>query len=382
MVSNQRFPAPVTENFIYNELAHNINLTEASVDPKRVPEDAKGVYYPIRRKIYMMEDSPSTAVHEWTHSSGPEPQIREIKKLQRILGDTMYDQGSVMPDEYLDDAAEIYSRLMQFRYSIGADPDHKFTTEEVDALKKKHIVEMSLTQLLRNPKGNKMSTTIFDRDGKVKYADPIDPEYEINHDESTYNIKYDDKDMFNILNRYSTDAVKRLLNEVAQGPNEKRSTLYAKMGLKVPKYKSSGVLKNAIDDPEHYYDYSRGKYDSKSGHWYDRNPESGLELKNTKHPTAFMHHEAEKKLGNKRYQDNTGRYYTFPEKEAPLWRNAYGVLSETPGLKEVGYPSYGDGKATMEESIKDNLPRIKWIWDRFIEGGATKEQAAAILGNF
>ena len=30
-----------------------------------------------------------------------------------------------------------------------------------------------------------------------------------------------------------------------------------------------------------------------------------------------MHYEIEQHLGNKRYQDDTGRYYTFPENEAP-----------------------------------------------------------------
>ena len=42
-----------------------------------------------------------------------------------------------------------------------------------------------------------------------------------------------------------------------------------------------------------------------------------MELKNPNHSTAFMHHEIEQQLGNKRYQDSNSRYYTFPEGEAP-----------------------------------------------------------------
>lgn len=145
---------------------------------------------------------------------------------------------------------------------------------------------------------------------------------------------------------------------------------------------ASGVLRNAYNDPEHYYDYSKGSYDPDTEHWSDRDPVTGMELKNPNHPTAFMHYEVEQQLGNKRYQDSNGRYYTFPNGEAPIWRNIYGPLSETPGLKEVKYPSYGKGKANMEESIKDNLPRIKWIWNELINAGASSEQAAAILGNF
>lgn len=163
---------------------------------------------------------------------------------------------------------------------------------------------------------------------------------------------------------------------------KKDTTLYAQRGLKIPKYQNSGVLRNAYNDPEHYYDYSKGSYDPDTEHWSDRDPVTGMELKNPNHPTAFMHYEVEQQLGNKRYQDSNGRYYTFPNGEAPIWRNIYGPLSETPGLKEVKYPSYGKGKANMEESIKDNLPRIKWIWNELINAGASSEQAAAILGNF
>lgn len=170
---------------------------------------------------------------------------------------------------------------------------------------------------------------------------------------------------------------------VAQAPTKKKdTTLYAQLGLKIPKYQNSGVLRNAYNDPEHYYDYSKGSYDPDTEHWSDRDPVTGMELKNPNHPTAFMHYEVEQQLGNKRYQDSNGRYYTFPNGEAPIWRNIYGPLSETPGLKEVKYPSYGKGKANMEESIKDNLPRIKWIWNELINAGASSEQAAAILGNF
>ena len=170
---------------------------------------------------------------------------------------------------------------------------------------------------------------------------------------------------------------------MAQAPTKKRdATLYAQRGLKIPKYQNSGVLRDMYSDPEHYYDYSKGIYDPNTTHWSDRDPVTGMELKNPNHSTAFMHHEIEQQLGNKRYQDSNSRYYTFPEGEAPTWRNVYGPLSETPGLKEVKYPSYGKGKANMEESIKDNLPRIKWIWNELINAGASSEQAAAILGNF
>lgn len=219
--------------------------------------------------------------------------------------------------------------------------------------------------------------------GNVISTEPYQPEYKYIPEESTVHREYDTNNTFQFLDRYSTDSIRRMLNDVAQVPNKKKnSTLYIKLGLKIPKYQHSGVLRNAYNDPEHYYDYSKGSYDPDTKHWSDRDPVTGMELKNPNHPTAFMHHEVEQQLGNKRYQDSNGRYYTFPNGEAPIWRNVYGPLSETPGLKEVKYPSYGKGKASMEEAIKDNLPRVQWIWDQLISAGASKEQAAAILGNF
>lgn len=227
------------------------------------------------------------------------------------------------------------------------------------------------------------SVSQFDKNGKIIQSEPFNPEYKIVPEESTATPHYNKENTYNLLNRYSDDFLLYLFNNVAQAPIKKKdTTLYAQRGLKIPKYQNSGVLRNAYNDPEHYYDYSKGSYDPDTEHWSDRDPVTGMELKNPNHPTAFMHYEVEQQLGNKRYQDSNGRYYTFPNGEAPIWRNIYGPLSETPGLKEVKYPSYGKGKANMEESIKDNLPRIKWIWNELINAGASSEQAAAILGNF
>lgn len=290
-------PLPVTESLVFNALKRNLDLTRAKINPSKVPDNASGVYYPFGRRIFLTDGSTSTAIHEWTHSSLPDAQEKVIKKYQDNFGDTVYDNKTIVPDEYLDNPQEIYARLMQLRYS--------------------------------------------------------------------------------------DDFLLYLFNNVAQAPIKKKdTTLYAQRGLKIPKYQNSGVLRNAYNDPEHYYDYSKGSYDPDTEHWSDRDPVTGMELKNPNHPTAFMHYEVEQQLGNKRYQDSNGRYYTFPNGEAPIWRNIYGPLSETPGLKEVKYPSYGKGKANMEESIKDNLPRIKWIWNELINAGASSEQAAAILGNF
>lgn len=234
---NLKIPVPVTGTFGYNLLAHNMDLTTAVVDPSKLPENVNGVYKPWGRKIYLKTDSPSSAVHEWVHSSRPDPQVKEIDKIKDILGDSLYDQKSVIPDEYLDDSQEIYSRLMQLRHALNIDPNHQFTNEEIEELKRKYIKQETLTNRLKGEKDNSFSTTVFDNEGKVVNAEPYQLEYKYTPEESTSHREYDEDNTFQLLNRYSTDSIRRMLNDVAQVPNKKKnSTLYIKLGLKIPKY--------------------------------------------------------------------------------------------------------------------------------------------------
>lgn len=201
------------------------------------------------------------------HSSRPDPQVKEIARIKNLLGDAFYDQNSVIPDDYLDDPQEIYARLMQFRYALGVDPNHKFTNEEIEDLKKKHVKQKTLTNRLKGKDHNSFSTTVFDNEGNVISTEPYQPEYKYIPEESTVHRGYDTNNTFQFLDRYSTDSIRRMLNDVAQVPNKKKnSTLYIKLGLKIPKYQHSGVLRNAYNDPEHYYDYSKGSYDPDTEH--------------------------------------------------------------------------------------------------------------------
>lgn len=236
---NLKIPVPVTGTFGYNLLAHNMDLTTAVVDPSKLPENVNGVYKPWGRKIYLKTDSPSSAVHEWVHSSRPDPQVKEIDKIKDVLGDSLYDQKSVIPDEYLDDSQEIYSRLMQLRHALNIDPNHQFTNEEIEELKRKYIKQETLTNRLKGEKDNSFSTTVFDNEGKVVNAEPYQPEYKYTPEESTSHREYDEDNTFQLLNRYSTDSIRRMLNDVAQVPNKnKDAALFAKSGLKVPKFQN------------------------------------------------------------------------------------------------------------------------------------------------
>lgn len=109
-------PLPVTESLVFNALKRNLDLTRAKINPSKVPDNASGVYYPFGRRIFLTDGSTSTAIHEWTHSSLPDAQEKVIKKYQDNFGDTVYDNKTIVPDEYLDNPQEIYARLMQLRY--------------------------------------------------------------------------------------------------------------------------------------------------------------------------------------------------------------------------------------------------------------------------
>lgn len=146
-------PLPVTESLVFNALKRNLDLTRAKINPSKVPDNASGVYYPFGRRIFLTDGSTSTAIHEWTHSSLPDAQEKVIKKYQDNFGDTVYDNKTIVPDEYLDNPQEIYARLMQLRYSINADPNHKFTKEEIQNIKKEHLDHYTLTNRLKNSEG-------------------------------------------------------------------------------------------------------------------------------------------------------------------------------------------------------------------------------------
>lgn len=90
-----------------------------------------------------------------------------------------------------------------------------------------------------------------------------------------------------------------------------------------------GVLLDSYSDPNHYYDYENGEYDEQTGHWYSRNPVSGLELKNPNHPTHKISQYYDKKEGLKRFRNvYSDRYYTLED-----WNSGRFM----PGMEEVEY---------------------------------------------
>lgn len=66
----------------------------------------------------------SIQIHELTHASLPEMQKKLISKHVSL-------KNGVYPSSYRDDPDEIYSRLMEFRYSNKLNPKKKYTIEEI-----------------------------------------------------------------------------------------------------------------------------------------------------------------------------------------------------------------------------------------------------------
>lgn len=408
---NQRIPFPVTESLGYNILTRNMNLTNASVNPSKVPEDAKGIYYPRGRRIYLKEDSASSAVHEWTHSSNPDAQIREINKIKELLGDAFYDQRSVIPDNYLDDAQEIYSRLMQLRHALKIDPNHKFTNEEVEALKQDRIKQETLTNRLKGKKNNSFSTTVFDKNNQVIYSEPFNPEYKYVPEESTSNREYDETNSFNILNRYSTDTIRRLLNDVAQIPNKQSTINYAKSGLKILKYQHpAGKLMN--NDTRQWMQNKNGEYA-----WAQRhntpNPEFWSRLRDKNKESIIdwedSNNTATHKLG---YGEIDGKIIVYPEiqkvndKLIDYTRPPYAPDAGIINAYETGnyavapsdeiaenftmtykqeYPGFQDHDIFKNKISRDvyhtKEDKINYIYNKLLANGYNKTQASAILGS-
>lgn len=234
-------PLPVTESLVFNALKRNLDLTSAKINPSKVPDNASGVYYPFGRRIFLTNGSTSTAIHEWTHSSLPDAQEKVIKKYQDNFGDTIYDNKTIAPDEYLDNPQEIYARLMQLRHSINADPNHKFTKEEIQNIKKEHLDHYTLINRLKGSEGKgSFSVSQFDKNGKIIQSEPFNPEYKIVPEESTVTPHYNKENTYNLLNRYSDDFLLYLFNNVAQAPTKKKdATLYTQLGLKLPGFQNS-----------------------------------------------------------------------------------------------------------------------------------------------
>ena len=150
--------------------------------------DYNGIYSPKENVIFYPERlSADTMLHERTHALQATPQKQAIQKL---LGAGDYLQEGQTPDDYYDNPSEIYSRLMEFRLNSNINPEDKFN--------------------------NRLD--IFNK--------AVDPNY---RKESFEEFKQTE-DYRNLIGRYKTDFLLKLLNDIAQNDMNNDNVNYAANG--------------------------------------------------------------------------------------------------------------------------------------------------------
>lgn len=137
----------------------------------------------------------------------------------------------------------------------------------------------------------------------------------------------------------------------------------------------NGVLLSKYNTPGDWYDYSDAS-DVPSGddHWYSRNTKTGLLLKHPNHDTYREMLKAEKRMGNRLFEDMYGREYSFNETEAMT----KGMM---PGMKEKSYPADLFTK-DAKSLYGPKLSIAKRYYNKLKGLGAGDVQAAAMVGVF
>lgn len=107
----------------------------AGLHPNYIREDVLLLNVPLLEKEAENEDAPSlssSVVHEVTHSLD--------LQLSEAMTDAILSSGAllegVVPDEYLDNPAEVYARVKEFCKNLKLDPTKEVTTEDVQKMRK------------------------------------------------------------------------------------------------------------------------------------------------------------------------------------------------------------------------------------------------------
>lgn len=150
--------------------------------------DYEGIYSPKENVIFYPERlSANTMLHERTHALQATPQKRAI---QQLLDAGDYLQEGQTPDDYYDNPSEIYSRLMEFRLNSNINPEDRFNNR------------MDILNKAIDPNYRKESFEEFKQTGDYK----------------------------NLIGRYKTDFLLKLLNDVAQNDMNNDNVNYAANG--------------------------------------------------------------------------------------------------------------------------------------------------------
>lgn len=182
------------------------SMSKYSFKRGKLPGKITGQTNHKEKTITTSDNSKSTEVHEWTHASRPYEQIAKVKEIIDRWG----LKPGVIRDDYWDDPAEIYSRVMEFRYNNNLDPNHDYTLEEVQELRNKnHTGDYLIRTENQFYKSNINNPTI------PKKIEPIEKAIDMN----LY------KGPEELFERLDDSTIQRLLNDVAWVP-KKNSTLH------------------------------------------------------------------------------------------------------------------------------------------------------------
>lgn len=215
----------------------NIDISDKSMEGK------EGYFNPTHHYLVVRADSKlpvdQIAAHELAHSTDPYfiiDTIDEYRKRRPIL------EINAIPDEYLDNSAEIYARLMQYRKAHNIDPNYKFTKQDIENLRNNQTERIRYGFKFKNKNTREIQTQILDRLGDIDQPKPyVDWDIEDVREFRKYKLE-GDPDLFN---RYNDDFLLFLLNDIAQNINTDNKIQKSKLGGIVPKYqKPSGPLQS------------------------------------------------------------------------------------------------------------------------------------------
>lgn len=205
----------------------------------KLMENKEGFYNPKDHYLVVKANSKvpvsEIAAHELAHSTNPYFIIDTIKEYEKRRPiHTIH----VSQDDYLDNPAEIYSRLMQFRRHHNIDPTHVFTEKEIEEFRDKQTQKIQYGYTFKNNNTGKRVAKVVD---KIDYSMYPGSTKDWHLEDATMFRHYKSDGDPDLFNRYNDDFLLFLLNDVAKAPTKKNDKVKStKFGGIIPKFQNSG----------------------------------------------------------------------------------------------------------------------------------------------
>lgn len=237
----------------------------------KLMENKEGFYNPEDHYLVVKANSKvpvsEIAAHELAHSTNPYFIIDTIKEYEKRRPiHTIH----VSQDDYLDNPAEIYSRLMQFRRHHNIDPTHVFTEKEIEELRDKQTQKIQYGYTFKNNNTGKKVAKVVD---KIDFSIYPGSTKDWHLEDATMFRHYKSEGDPDLFNRYNDDFLLFLLNDVAKAPVKKNDNVKsAKLGGIIPKFQNSGKFIPSIEPPK------QKSFDRANKNWQAPKTYSNLDL--------------------------------------------------------------------------------------------------------